>query len=402
MKVSSLLNGKFWCIPTELQHLLPLSCLPEIGNGEDQMIWTGHISGKFVTSAAVERFGEKERKLVWSDHLWKSFLHHSIASNVWKLQQGVYMDDEEMIKFGYDMVYRCCMCQEKVDNVTHTLWQCKFSLEIWSWLESIFGFQKPQSFEDICASAKNKSPIIKENRMTASCETMKDPWFQRNKQLFEEIKPNCNAFKCRIYKAVQEGSYRMKCNKWNQEYDSQVLAYFKIGDRKIKFNCIKEIFWTAPATDFLLCCAGISFGDPGKAGVGVIARDCSSQVIGTLTGGMGVALTSIAAEYVILCALEWAAQVELTKVIIQSNSFTSIERIKRGDILWYIKIRWLSVIERIEEVKLAHCIKEINFSAFTLASNGVHLKAGERTIHIGRPPSLKRIELPRVAYFCLC
>ncbi|XP_026458463.1 uncharacterized protein LOC113358973 [Papaver somniferum] len=50
-QVASLLNGKVWCIPTELQQLLPNSCLPEIGNGEDQMIWTGHKNGKFVTSA---------------------------------------------------------------------------------------------------------------------------------------------------------------------------------------------------------------------------------------------------------------------------------------------------------------------------------------------------------------
>ncbi|XP_026447851.1 uncharacterized protein LOC113348338 [Papaver somniferum] len=285
----------------------------------------------------------------------------------------------------------------------HTLWQCNFSVEIWSWLGSMFGFKNPNSFEDICVAAKHKSPIIKEIWMTAACATMKDLWFQRNKQLFEEVQPNCNAFKCRIYKEVQEGSYRMKGNQWSQEYDFQVLSFFKIGDRKIRFNCIKEIYWTAPATEFTLyCCAGVSFGDPGKAGVGIISRDCRSQVIGTLTGGLGIAPTFIADEFAILCAIEWAALKESTKIIIQSNSIVAIEMFKIGNIPRYIKERWLKVIDMFEKVELTHCIKEVNFSAITLATNGVCLKAGERNIHIGRPSSLKRIEQPRVAYFYLC
>ncbi|XP_026460828.1 uncharacterized protein LOC113361980 [Papaver somniferum] len=232
MKVANLLNGNSWCIPTELQSIITSACLPDINGGEDKMIWTGHKSGKFVTSAAVERVREKEPKLAWPNYIWKPFLHPpSIASNIWKLQQGVYMDDEEMRKIGYETVSRCCICQEAEDNMNHTLWQCKFSLEIWSWLNSIFGFKNPNSFEDICAAAKSAAA-------------------------------------------------------------------------KYKSLIIKEI-WMTTASDFtLFCCAGISIGEPGNAGIGVIARGCNSQVIGTLTGGIGVALSSIACEYSVLCALE--------------------------------------------------------------------------------------------------
>ncbi|XP_026450738.1 uncharacterized protein LOC113350841 [Papaver somniferum] len=185
--------------------------------------------------------------------------------------------------------------------------------------------------------------------------------------------------------------------------DFQVLSFFKIGNRKIKYNCIKEIYWQAPETDFTLyCCAGVSFGDPGKAGVGIIARDCRSQVIGTLTGGLGITPSSIADAFAILCSIEWDAFNGSTKVIIQSSSNTTIEMFKSGDIPWYIRVRWLKVIDKFEKMELLHCIKEVKFSAITLATNGVGLKAGERNIHIGRPPSLKRIELPRVAYYYLC
>ncbi|XP_026419369.1 uncharacterized protein LOC113315284 [Papaver somniferum] len=239
--------------------------------------------------------------------------------------------------------------------------------------------------------------------MTVACANVRELWFQRNKQLFEEVKPHSNTFKCRVYKTVQEGIHKMKGNKWSQDYDSQVLSFFKIGDRNIKFNCIKETFWIAPAADFtLFCCDGISFGDPGNAGIGVIARDCNSQVFSTLTGGISVALTSIAGEYVVLCALEWDVYLECTKIIIQSDSITTIECFKSGEIPWYIKARWLKVSKKFGEVELIHCMKDINFTANTLATRGVSLNTGERIIHLGRPSFLKRIKQPGVPYFSLC
>ncbi|XP_026411069.1 uncharacterized protein LOC113306335 [Papaver somniferum] len=357
MKVASLLKDNSWSIPTEMQLFINNANLPDISGGEDKLIWIGHKSGKFENFAAVEKVRIKEPNLVWASYIWKSFLHPNIAITIWKLQQGVYTDDDEMRKMGYDMVSRCCICQEEQDNMDHTLWHCKFSLEIWSWLSSLFGFRKPISFEDICSDVKNKSPIIRELWLTAACATMRELWFQRNKILFEEMKPHKNNFKCRIYKLIQEGSHRMKGNKWSQNYDTQVLSFFKIGN----------------------------------AGLGVIARDCNSQVIGTLTGGIDVALSSIAGEYAILCALEWAAFLECTNIIIQSDSITAIECFKSNEIPWYIRARWKKASMKLVEVAFIQCPKEINFTTNNLEQIGVVLNAGERIIHSGRPHFLKRI-----------
>ncbi|XP_026416976.1 uncharacterized protein LOC113312438 [Papaver somniferum] len=368
MKVVNLLKDSSWSIPTEMQLFINTANLPEISGGEDKLIWIGHKSGKFENSAAFEKVRDKEPTLVWPTYIWKPFLHPNIASNIWKLQQGVYMDDNEMKNIGYDMVSRCCICQEEQDNMDHTLWHCRFSLGIWSWLCSIFGFRKPTSFEDICSTAKRKSHIVREIWLTAACATMREIWFQRNKILFEEMKPYSNSFKCRIYKLIQEGSHRMKGNKLSQNYDTQILSFFKIGDRSIKFNCIKENYWAAPADGVtLFCCAGKSFGEPGNAGLGVIARDCNNQVIGTLTGGIGVASSSIAAEYAILCALEWAVFLECTNIIIQSDSTTEIECFKSTELPWYIWERWKKASMKLAAVTFSECPKEINFTANNLA-----------------------------------
>ncbi|XP_026452231.1 uncharacterized protein LOC113352645 [Papaver somniferum] len=334
-------------------------------------------------SWTFEKVRDKEPTLVSPTYIWKPFLHPNIASNIWKLHQGVYMDDDEMKKIGYDMVSRCCICQEKQDNMDHTLWHCRFSLEIWSWLCSIFGFRKPISFEDICSAAKRKSPIVREIWLTTACATMRELWFQRNKILFEEMKPHNNSFKCRIYKLIQEGIHRMK------EASSSTAS--------------KKINWTAPVDGVtLFFCAGKSFGEPGNAGLGVIARDCNSKVIGTLTGGIGVASSSIAGEYAIICALEWVVFLKCTNIIIQSYSITEIECFKSTEIPWYIWARWKKASMKLAEVTFSQCPKEINFTANNLAQRGAVLKAGERIIHSGRPHFLKRIELQGVAYLSLC
>lgn len=131
----------------------------------------------------------KEPKVIWPSFIWKPFLHPRIESNIWKIQHQLYVDDEVMRKNGYDIVSICFICVAEQDCMNHTLWKCEFSINVWSWICSIFGFNKPNSFSDICKAAQQKSPLIKEMWMNAACTIMKDMWFQKNRNLFEEKSP---------------------------------------------------------------------------------------------------------------------------------------------------------------------------------------------------------------------
>ncbi|XP_026384104.1 uncharacterized protein LOC113279644 [Papaver somniferum] len=209
MKVQALIKDGNWCVPLELQQYIHTANLPTIKGGSDQIVWIGGSKNKFSTTDAVEKIREKEVILQWPKYIWKHFLHPSIASNIWKLQQKVYVDDEIMRNRGYEMVSFCYICAAEQDSMNHTLWKCQFSSAIWSWLNSVFGFANPASFEEVCKAAKTKSSMIKQIWMTAACATMKELWFQRNAKLFEEKTPNLNRFKCRIMQLVYEGGYIM-------------------------------------------------------------------------------------------------------------------------------------------------------------------------------------------------
>ncbi|XP_026416790.1 uncharacterized protein LOC113312247 [Papaver somniferum] len=280
MKVKDLLDGRAWNIPDELLHYFNSSSLPEVSGENDIMIWSGNIKGIFSTSSVVEKIRLRTPKVPWQSFIWKSFLHPTIASNIWKLQPKIYVDDDIMRKNGLEMVSRCCVCKEEQDCMNHTLWNCNFSVQIWSWICSIFDFSKPTSFEDICKAAQRNSPLVKEIWMTAACATMKELWFQRNKKLFEEVEPDLNSFKCRIWKLVHEGGCKMKGSRWGQAYDQQIIEFFKLGIRFSKYSCIKACHWSPPKHGYLLfCCDGSSFGNPRNAGFGIIVRDYEARIL---------------------------------------------------------------------------------------------------------------------------
>ncbi|XP_026378045.1 uncharacterized protein LOC113272424 [Papaver somniferum] len=187
MKLHKLIKGNKWEIPIELESIFELNNMPGIGGGTDRMIWNGCSYGKFTTTMAMEKLRFKEQQQVWSSFLWKSFLHPSIACNVWKLLQGVYIDDDTV--------------------------------------------RNEESFTDVCNGASHHSPLVKEIWFTAACATMKELWFQKNSSLFDNGKVNIHKFKRRILQVVHEGGVRMKGKRWAYNYDSHIISFFNLRSR---------------------------------------------------------------------------------------------------------------------------------------------------------------------------
>ncbi|XP_026429021.1 uncharacterized protein LOC113324983 [Papaver somniferum] len=287
LKVSDILIDGKWSLDVDLQQLLQNLRMPEVLGGEDILLWTGNLKEEFSIPEAVNKLRHKEFSVSWSRYIWKPFIHPSVASNVWKLIQGVYMDDTIMVINGYDIVSRCCICETEQDSMHHVLWECRFSVEVWRWICNIFKFNLPNSFVEVWKSTSNKIPLVKKVWITAVCVILKELWFHKNKILFEVIKPNMNGFKCRILKLVHEGGLRITGTKWCQNYDQEIISRFHLGLRMSGFQCTNKCNWLPPEHGFImLCCDGSSFVNHGSAGFGVVVRDSQCQVVGTLTGGI--------------------------------------------------------------------------------------------------------------------
>ncbi|XP_026435147.1 uncharacterized protein LOC113332862 [Papaver somniferum] len=230
--------------------------------------------------------------------------------------------------------------KEDQDNMTHLLWKCKFSKSIRTWLGNIFHFPNPFSFDDIIKFAKHKSPIVKEIWLTVAFSIMRELWFQKNNIMFDNGKPNANNFKRRIMNLVHYGGYIMHV------------------------------------------------GNPGMAGFGIIARSNSCEVIGTVSGGLGISTNYIAETLAIIWAIEWAGKLQCYKIIIRSDSKTVVEDFIRGEVPWCFKSRWIKACKALTEINYEHCYMEINFTADDLAKRGPKLQVGQVIQYIGRSPSL--------------
>ncbi|XP_026459016.1 uncharacterized protein LOC113359634 [Papaver somniferum] len=308
-----------------------------------------------------------------------------------------------MIKNGYDMVSRCCISEKSQDNMNHLLWEYKFSIEVWNWACSVFNFTKPKYFEDVWRCARNKVLWLKNAGSLQPVQLSRSFGFGNNKKIFEQVRPNIQNFKCRIKKTVCEGGLRMKGNKWDQAYDNQIILFFNLGPRMIRFQNIKTCYWIPPKDGFILfCCDGASFGNPGAAGFGIVIRDHLFQVLGTLSGGIGVASNYITEVYVVICAAELAVTWDLKNIIINSYSKTLITEFAENKMPWFVRIRWHKAVKKLNSITFCHCFREVNFSADTAAKRGAKLAAGERQLHYGRPNFLTRIEMPNIEYYRFC
>ncbi|XP_026417250.1 uncharacterized protein LOC113312728 [Papaver somniferum] len=228
LKVQNLIINNQWNIHPQLQHLLQFDNLPQIHNGSDSIIWNLHSSGIFNNAKAVEKIRHKEDKVEWSSYIWRKSLHPTIASNIWKLLQGVYVDDDIKRKQGYDMPSRCCICKSEQDFMEHTLWLCEFSVQVWNWLGNMFQFPRPYSFSDVFSAAKQHGPIIDEVWIVSSCNVIKELWFQRNRVFFAGGDINFHGFTQRVMKIIQDHGIRIRWVRWNNSYENQILSHLKI------------------------------------------------------------------------------------------------------------------------------------------------------------------------------
>ncbi|KAI3953138.1 hypothetical protein MKW92_045697 [Papaver armeniacum] len=89
----------------------------------------------------------------------------------------------------------------------------------------------------------------------------------------------------------------------------------------------------------LLCCDGASRGNPGISGYGFFIRNFSGQFMAAESGGLGITKKIVAKVMGTLCALEWAAQHNKLRVIVDSDSNASMSVFSNNNLPWFVLAR---------------------------------------------------------------
>ena len=112
-----------------------------LGEGNDRMIWKLKSNGEFT----VRSFYEKLRGLAPMPFPWKAIwmtkAPQRVSFFVWTAAREKTLTCENLIKIGFSMVSRCCMCRCTRETVDHLLIHCSMAFELLSFIFRMFGVQ---------------------------------------------------------------------------------------------------------------------------------------------------------------------------------------------------------------------------------------------------------------------
>lgn len=123
-------------------------------------------------------------------------------------------------------------------------------------------------------------------------------------------------------------------------------------------------------------------GNPGPAGIGVVLRDPSGEVIGEIGRGIGVGTNNWAEYTALIEGLELALEKGVTEIDVYLDSQLVVSQVK-GE--WKIKhaalkplaIKAHSLLRRFERYSLNHVRREENSDADALANQGMDNAASD-------------------------
>jgi len=132
-------------------------------------------------------------------------------------------------------------------------------------------------------------------------------------------------------------------------------------------------------------------GNPGPAGIGVVLKDESGEVVGEIADGIGHATNNVAEYKALIAGLELALVAGVTDLDIFLDSELVVSQLK-GD--WKIKkdtLRSLAIdarrlMGRFERFTINHVPREQNSDADKLANQGMDQAAFDADLNAEAPP----------------
>ncbi|XP_026442626.1 uncharacterized protein LOC113342239 [Papaver somniferum] len=206
--------------------------------GVDYSVWKTDYKGDFSASSAKELVRRRYPALEGTNMLWRPAVHPALAARNWKLLRGVCATlDKVRSRFKYQVVNKCCLCNNQEESLEHILWSYNFASRAWNWISNVFGLLPHENFITYYKAAKGRSRMIKDLWLLAILAIRSELWMTRNGLIY--------------------GNQRVN---W---------LFFQ---KKVKNFVPKECFWEPLVhNELMLCCDGAERSNPGREGAGVVS-----------------------------------------------------------------------------------------------------------------------------------
>ncbi|XP_026399749.1 uncharacterized protein LOC113295634 [Papaver somniferum] len=295
--------------------------------GDDYSVWKPDYKGRFSVNSAKDLIRQRYPSLEGSNLLWRQSVHPALAARNWKLLCGSCATlDKVKSRFKFQVVNKCCLCNQQKETLEHIQWSCSFAVRAWDWISGVFGISPQQNIVACYKAAKGRSRMVKELWLLAILVIRLEFWMTRNGFVYGNQRVCWLYFQKKVFNQIQGYSTRIKGCMFNIQVDLQVLSFFRVRHRKVKHDVPKECYWEPPRNDEpMLCCDGAARGNSGRAGAGVVVRDANAVMVGAMSVGFGVHTNYLAELFCVIVGLEWASKFGVGKICIRTDSMSAVE-----------------------------------------------------------------------------
>ena len=363
--------------PPSIKEKIQAIPFQEHGSGEDVLLWKFTKDGDFSSNSAylslMADSGEVNTfKGAW---IWKIDTLPKIISFLWLCMHKSMPVRNVLANRGINCSRLCPVCRNQVESIDHLLRVCVFAQFFWSRMEvsHLFMARHTQSLEDWlyenCLNKRTQQNHIPWGIIFPFATW--NLWKHRNRVMFDNAPLNLNLHSYCLTQAVD--------------------FFYCVGTmRKTKQRTIVQVKWfKPPAGWFKLNSDGASCGNPGKAGGGVLIRDCNGLWIKGFARSIGYA-TSITAEFwASRDGLKLAFNEGIQQPIVELDAKVVVDLIKSNATTnnpyapFLYDCRYL--LTRFIQVQVVHVYTEGNRCADALAKWGSNMT--EAFAVFDRPPS---------------
>jgi len=117
-------------------------------------------------------------------------------------------------------------------------------------------------------------------------------------------------------------------------------------------------------------------GNPGPAGIGVVLKDGTGEVIGEIAQGIGVTTNNVAEYKALIAGLELALERGITDIDVLMDSKLVVSQVKgewkiKNNALRPLAVKARHLIDRFDSWSLSHVGRDENSDADKLANQGM-------------------------------
>ena len=157
--------------------------------GPDRLCWKGHKDGVFTSRSFYQLLDVRPGVSFPWKGIWAAKAPPRVSFFIWTATWGRILTCDNLMRRGYTMVSRCCLCCSEGETVDHLLLYCPISYVLWSFLFRSFhvAWVIPRSVKDLLFGwrnwfGKHHSDIW---NLAPLC-LMWTVWLERNSRTFED------------------------------------------------------------------------------------------------------------------------------------------------------------------------------------------------------------------------